>query len=270
MADQTTTTAPPDWLQQYWQNDYLNPMMNLTANPIPVYGGPTVAPWNQNQNTAANMMYGFATNGTPTGNAANGAIIRQANGVSNPYAGNNPYLQSVINNSNADIAKAYATGTAAQTDAAAARAGAYGGSGYNEMVGLNQKNLAQQLAQNTSNLQYQNYLNSGNLFEQDQNRQLQAASLGPASQGADLSAMNGLFNVGTAQQGNTQSNLDAMRNLFTQQVQAPFTTLDLRGNALSRVNGGSVQTINGPGTSPAAYAGLIPIFASIISSFGNG
>ena len=263
MADQTTTTSAPDWLQPYWQN-YLQRTQALTNNPMPVYNGPLVAPWNQNQNTAAGMMNQFATNGTVAGNAANSAIARQANGVGNPYAGDNPYLQGVIDNSNADIAKAYATGTAAQTDASAARAGAYGGSGYQEQVGMNQDMLAKNLAANTSNLRFQNYQTSATLFNTDQQRQLAAASLGPASQGADLSAMQGLFNMGGAQQANTQANFDAMKNYFTQSQQSPFSSLDILGNAISRAQGNTgTTTLNGPGGSNFNWAGLLPIIAAL-------
>lgn len=269
MADQTQTTAWPSELAPYWTS-YLQRVNQLTSAPMPVYGGPQVAPWNQNQNTAAAMMNQFATNGSPAGNAANLALIRQANGVANPYEGDNPYLQSMIDSSNADISKAYANGVAAQTDAAAARAGAYGGTGYQSQVGMNQDMLAKNLAANTSNLRYQNYINSGNLFGQDQNRQLQAAALGPQSQAADMSAMQGLFNVGTAQQGTTQADFDAARKYFTQTVQSPFTSLDIFGSAISRAQGNTgTMTTDGPGTSPLAYAGLLPIIYAAMTA-GSG
>jgi hypothetical protein len=121
---QTQTNSADAFSQPYWQQ-YLSGLNNtLGNNPITPYGGPTVAPWNQSQNTAANMQYQFATNGTPTGNAANAAIQNQTQGAMNPYAtqqnqyqgqtnayaGDNPYLQNVINSSNADIAKAYELG----------------------------------------------------------------------------------------------------------------------------------------------------------------
>jgi hypothetical protein len=283
---QTQTNSADAFSQPYWQQ-YLSGLNNtLGNNPITPYGGPTVAPWNQSQNTAANMQYQFATNGTPTGNAANAAIQNQTQGAMNPYAtqqnqyqgqtnayaGDNPYLQNVINSSNADIAKAYAEGIGAQTDAAFNQAGAYGGSAYQGQVANNQDMLAKNLAANTSNLRYNNYLNSGQLAGQDlsrnaglaenylnrttgaydstQNRTLGAAQLGLASQGVDQAAINGLFNMGTAQQGNTQDVLNSMNNYYTQSQLAPFTGYDLMGNALSRYSAANnQQTMQLPGTS---------------------
>lgn len=237
----TQTNSNVGWLQPYWQK-WLSNVSNITPSAMPVYGGPTVAPMNNAQNTAIDMMGQFATNGTPAGNAANGAITNIASGTTNPYEGQNPALQSMIDQSNADIAKAYSVGTAAQTDSAAARNGAYGGTGYQEQTGLNQQALGHALAENTSGLQYQNYLNSGNLYNQDRNAQLQASQLGLASQGVDQNAINGLFGLGSAQQGNTQSVLGSMQNYFNQQTQAPFAASSILGNALSQASGAPATT----------------------------
>ena len=220
---QTQTNSADAFSTPYWQQ-YLSGLNNtLGQNPITPYGGPTVAPWNAYQNTAANMQYQFATNGTPTGNAANAAIQNQTQGAMNPYAtgtnpyqgqqnaytgqtvgqtnnpyigqtnayaGDNPYLQSVIDSSNADISKAYAQGIGAQTDAAFNQAGAYGGSAYQNQVANNQDMLAKNLAANTSNLRYNNYLNSGQLAGQDLSRNTaaygQQAALNTGNQLTDL------------------------------------------------------------------------------------
>src|SRR6478609_874297 len=172
----TTTTGPP-WLTPDWQS-YVQRTQNLTNGPLPTYGGPTVAPWNPQQQTAADMWTQFATNGTPTGNAANSAIQTQSNGVANPYAtqtnayqGNNPYLQQMVSGVNQNMSDAYARGTAAQTDAAAARGGAYGGSGYNELTAANNKAFGQALGNVDAGLYSQNYYNSGQLADNQLNRE---------------------------------------------------------------------------------------------------
>ena len=283
---QTQTNSADAFSTPYWQQYLSGLNTTLGNNPITPYSGPTVAPWNAYQNTAGNMMYQFATNGTPTGNAANTAIQTQAQGnmnpyatgtnpyqgQTNPYAGDNPYLQNVIDSSNADIAKAYAQGIGAQTDAAFNQAGAYGGSAYQNQVANNQDMLAKNLAANTSNLRYNNYLNSGQLagtdlarnagladsylnrttgaYDTAQGRSLNAAQLGLASQGVDQNAIQGLYGMGAAQQGNTQDVLNAMQNYYTQSQLAPFTGYDLMGNALSRYSAAnSLQTMQGDGTS---------------------
>ena len=278
MADTSTSTST-SWTQPMW-NSYFSGLSGLLGqkqdgsfNPLPTYGGPTVAPFTQAQNTALDMGLQYATNGTPAGNAANAAIVNQAQGVANPYAsqtnpyaGNNPYLQNMLDASNADIVKNFQLGTAAQRDAAMARGGAYGGSAYNEMTGLDAQGLAKALAQNESNVRGQNYYNSANLaqqgiqnqigaFDNTQNRSLQAASLGLGSQGVDQSAINNLFNLGQQQQGYTQNILNGMQNQFSNQVQSNFLPYDIYGNALSRAQGNQVTTTNSvPGSSGWAHA----------------
>ena len=251
MADVSTSTST-NWLQQQWQQ-YLTGLQNVlppNGGPMPVYGGPTVAPLNQYQTTAGDMMNQLATNGTPAGNAANNAIVNQANGTTNPYMGNGPQFQGLLNGVNQNMTDAYQRGTAAQTDASMARQGAYGGSGYNELTAANNKALGQAIGNTDANLYYQNYQNSGNLYNQDQNRQLQAAGLGLASQGVDQNAINGLNNIGNQQQGNTQNVLDAMQNYFGNSQQANLIPSDIMGNALSRASGASTTTTQSvPGSS---------------------
>ncbi len=199
MADplvSTTTSSgqsgPVDWMNGNWQN-YINRVNGMTGQPLPVYGGPTVAPLNPYQNTAGDMSYQFATNGSAAGNAAANTatnfaqtgggfnpyagmqnpyagLVNPMYGQTNPYAGDNPYLQQQIDASNADITKAYSQGTAAQTDAAFNQAGAYGGSAYQGQVANNQDMLGKTLAANTNNYRYNNYLNSGQLANSDLSR----------------------------------------------------------------------------------------------------
>src|SRR6478672_6337906 len=116
MADQTQTTT--NWLQPQWQ-DYLSKLNGaLGSTNFAPYSGQTVAPWNQNQNTAADMWSQFAQNGTPAGNAASGAAQSLASGTYNPYAGAtnpmagqaNPFTQQVVNNTNQSMTDAYGRG----------------------------------------------------------------------------------------------------------------------------------------------------------------
>jgi hypothetical protein len=283
----TSTSTATGFAQPYW-NSYLSNMSQLTANPMPVYGGPTVAPQNQMQQTANSMGYDLATGGSPAGNAANAQIVNQASTggganpyatTANPYMGNNPYLQQMIGSSNADITNAYTNAIAPQTDAANIRSGAYGGSGYQEQTGQNQLQLARALAQNTSNLQGQNYYNSGqlaenslnratNAFQNQQQNALQGSALGLQSQGMDWNAINGLNALGTQQQSNTQNDLGAQQQYFGNTVQAPFLSQNLMGNAISQATGGTGTTTQqlGLGQSYIPFGiagGLASIFAAL-------
>jgi len=286
----TSTSTATGFAQPYW-NSYLSNMSQLTANPMPVYGGSTVAPQNGMQLTANDMGYNLATNGSPAGNMANAQIVNQAATgggpnpyatMANPYMGNNPYLQQMIGSSNADITNAYTNAIAPQTDAANIRSGAYGGSGYQEQTGQNQLQLARALAQNTSNLEGQNYYNSGQLaenslnratgaFQNQQQNALQGAGLGLQSQGMDWNAINGLNALGTQQQGNTQNDLNAQQQYFGNVVQAPFLSQNLMGNAISQATGGTGTTTQqlglGQSYSPFGIAGGL---ASIIAALTGG
>ena len=234
----TGTNSNVDWLQPYWQQ-WLQQGLGAIPSSMPVYGGPRVAPMNLYQNTGADMMGQVATNGTPAGNAANSAISSIADGSqANPYIGlNNPALQSVIQNSNNNIADAFARGTGAQTRAAFGSAGGFGGSAYQEQQAANDKTLAQQLAANTDNLNYGAYLDSANTFANDRAAQLSAAGLGLGSQMDDAALAQGLFGIGGAYQGNTQANMDALQSQFNEQTMAPITALQLQGSMLGQASG---------------------------------
>ena len=265
MADQTTTvTNGNEWLQPYWQQ-WLTNLQNITPSSMPVYNGPTVAPQNQNQLTSYDMMSQFAQNGTAASNAAKDAITGIANGSNvNPYMGVNPYTQQVIDSTNKNMTDAYARGTAAQTDAAMARQGAYGGSAYNELTSANNQALANAIGNVDSGLLNQNYYNNANMYQQGVQNQLNAANLGLGSQSYDLAAINGLNQAGNQQQGYTQNVLGGMQDLFNRTTQAPFTSSAILGSGLSQASGAPTSqttTVNGPGQSPWSFLG--PILSGI-------
>ena len=263
MADQTTTTT--SWLQPQWQ-DYLNNLKGLTANPLEVYGGQTVATPSGLQQNSWDMANQFMTNGSPTLNAANGAIqglssgaYNPYQGATNPYAGTNPFVNQVVNQSNQQITDAYGRGVAAQTDSAAARAGSFGGSGYQEQVGANQRNLGDALAANTSGLLKENYYQNMNQANLDANRNLQAtmggAGLGLQSANQDLASIMAGNQLGTQATGYQQQLADAMKNYYQDTQMEPFVRSDIMGNALSRAGGaGSSTTQQLPGQSGWANA----------------
>ena len=262
---------PPSYTQQPWQ-DYVANAGALGQQGLPVYTGQTVAPLSQQSQAGIGQLTSLATQGSPLYNTAQTNLIGTLQGdfmnpyatAANPYIGNNPYLQQMIGQSNQNITDAFSRGTAAQTDAAAARAGAYGGSGWQEAQQANQEALGRTLAQNTSGLLGQNYYNSASLAEQGLNRaasageqerarQLQAAGMAPGYQSADINAIQAMMGGGDQVQNYQQQLLNAAAGLFGQYQQAPWQLSDLIGSALSRASGGqgtTSQSIVGPGVSP--------------------
>jgi len=166
----TTTQELPDWAQPYAQQ-LLQRGADLSNQPVPQYGGQTVAGLSGTQNQGITNTNQAATN---AGNLANQAsqYANQVTGssgpqVNNPYTGNvtastaadsyadpsnNPYLQNVINSSNNAITTAYNNTTAPQTLAQFRNAGAFGGSAQQQATANNEYQLGQALAANTANI----------------------------------------------------------------------------------------------------------------------
>lgn len=266
---QTSRWEPPDYTKQPWQ-DYIARAGEMLAGGLQPYGGQTVANFSPMLGGGLQMLTDYAMQGTPERAAGGAAILNATQGNMNPYAtvanpfmGGNPYLDQMINASNAKITDQYKRGVAAQTDAAAARAGAYGGSGYQEAVQHNQEQLLGSLANNTNSLLSNQYNQSANMAENALNRAtgaydntmtraLQGAQIGQGQQGLDLGAIQAMIQGGQIPMAYQQKILDAGQNYYNQQQQAPFTLMDFLGGALSRASGGmGTQTNTVPGQSNA-------------------
>lgn len=264
---------PPSYTQPGWQN-YLSGAQNLAAQGLPQYQGEVVAPLNPMTTAGLQQLSDFTQQGTPERIAGGQAIVNAAQGQMNPYAaaqnpfiGQNPYLSSMIDQSNSKIADRYQSGTAAQNDASFARSGAYGGSAWQDQTSRNQQDLASALASNTNTLLKGNYDQSASLAESGLNRgasgwqsgvgnSLQAAQVGIGQQGADQSAIQAMISGGQIPQQQLQQLLTAGQQYYQQGQQAPFTLSDFLGSALSRASGGQgTQTYTTPGVSPIT-AGL--------------
>lgn len=217
-GSQTTTQEfkPPGHTQPYWES-YVQKGNILANQPYQQSGLPTVAPINDYQNTAMQLMYDRALYGAPDINAGRGAAMNAAQGnYANPYATNvqgiasgqayNPYSEGLYNLSqqsnpytsdaytqqifdqNAQaMAKAYAEGGAAQNDTAAAMAGAFGGSGWEDMALKGQANLASEVGKMGSNLLQQQQQYKGQMYNQDYANMLQSLGLGTQMYQGDVS-----------------------------------------------------------------------------------
>jgi hypothetical protein len=185
----------------------------------------------------------------------------------NPYEGDNPYLNGMVNASNTDITNAFQHTTQAAHQGAAARAGAFGGSGDLQQQGIDNKALADSLAQNESNLRGQNYYNSANLANQDSANALNAAGQMTGVNNAEMQNLAALNQSGQQNQAYGQSQIDAQKALMNQIAQWQSSVMDLRGNALSRASGqggSSTASTLGPGFSTAqgGLGGLLALLGS--------
>jgi hypothetical protein len=206
----------------------------------------------------------------------------------NPFGGaTNPAFEQMLDYTRNNMTDAYRRGTAAQTDAAAARGGAYGGSAYNELTAANNKafgealggmesqaradqyNRAAGLAEQQFGRQMQGigteaqqrfgqYGQAGQMAENVFGRQMQGLGMMPAMQSGDIQMLQALLGGGELSRGLDQQELEGQIQRHYQNVQQPLMAMDVLFNALTRAGGGAGTTSSqmmGPGFSPV-QAGL--------------
>ena len=234
----------PSFLQPYAPL-YAQMGYNLTGMPYQPYPYETVAPFTQDQNAAMDMVRQRSMAGSPVVNAAQQQTLNTINGdYLNPST--NPYLQQTFDQAAGRVTDAFSRGTAAQTDARFARAGAFGGSAWNEMQGANQQALGDSLAGMAANI-------FGNNYAQERNRQQQATQFAPNLAAQDYRDAEALLNVGGMQQQQGQNYLTDDMQRFQQAQQYPFQQFQTFGQIFNPALGGqSTQTL--PGVNPVAGA----------------
>jgi hypothetical protein len=296
----TQEFKPPEYTKGGWEA-YLNGQTALLNRPYEQSGIPQVAPWNEYQDTAARIMFDKAMEGTPMGNAANGAFMNIASGnmanpfampmadlaaQDNPYFGD-PYTQQLISQNTKEMTDAFAGGTAAQSDAAAAMSGAFGGSGHQQQQTANAAALAKQVANATTGIQHQQQQvgmqgwnqgmankmaalqGAGGMYGQDVGHMLQGAQgglMGDAQYNQDL---QGLMGAGNSMNNYVQQLLGQYNNQWATQQGYDATQYENYGNALGRASGSyGGSTTTQPGASQlggllglgAGAAGLYSLF----------
>lgn len=260
---------PPDFAKAGWEtaSGMADQMLNNPWNPyMGMRGG--AAPINSDQYRAGDLVYQTATLGSPDTNAGRGAATDFANGMyvnSNPWL-SNEYTQNAINQNADAMARAYAVGTAAQHDSAAARAGAYGGSAANEVQANGAAGLANQIGQMANNYQLQHQNAGAQDYQNSMAQMLQGAQLGMGGQGLDLNAANALSNWGQKQQDYTNTLLGQAEQRYNEGNNYSQAQLQNYLNMLSQMSGaGNVQTQSIPGASP--WANLLGAGAAGIGAY---
>jgi hypothetical protein len=331
----TQEFKPPEMTKPGWQG-YLDAATALRDRPYEQSGLPQVAPMNDYQDAANKLAYDLGTYGTPQGNAANGAFYNAASGTyANPWAqnltglamgeGGNPalggyeqmansgpnpytsdaYTQQMIKDSSENMANAYATGDAANMNAAAARSGAFGGSAHDQRAQAGAAGLAKQVGQNANQMLQQQQQYKGNMYNQDFSNRMGALGgfantynqdianmMGANAQGGQMyqndignilagaqgglagnqdyrQNLSGLMQAGNNQNSYYQKLLDQYNNQWATQEGYDALQNDIFGTALSRASGSyGGQATTGPGQSPwANLGGLLAGGAGLYSLF---
>lgn len=267
----TSTTELPKWAQGSAQ-ELLNRGAALSRQEMPVYDGQRSADLNGMQTQGMSMVQNRALNGSADINAGSQALQGTLGGQylgrdtgTNAYMGDNPYLQASIDKAAGDITRNY-HGAVNATDATMARAGAFGGSAWQQAQDANSRNLAQGLQDSATSMRMQNYNQSAGLAEAKLDRNNSAFQAERANQmaGLPLALQYGnqaytdaaqLQGAGEIQYGADQQKLTDQMDYFNEKAQSPYKQLDVLGNTIrAAVGGGSSVSSTGPGANPWAQA----------------
>ena len=238
-GSQTVTQKfePPGYTQGAWQ-DFLTGAQNLTQQPFNQYTGMTVSPWNGTQDAAAGLTAETALNGSPDANAARASnmAVSQGQFLGNPYA-SDEYVNHAIG-SNADLmTQNYLRAIQPGNDAAMARAGAFGGSGWQQQQDAQQQGLAKQIGDMSNTYRLQNAQQGMGDYRSGVGQMLGANSQAQGYQAQDMANANQLMGVGNAQNQYTQALLNAQQNNWTAQQNYPAQQLGILQQALQSASG---------------------------------
>ena len=241
-GDDTVTQQQqlPDFLQPYAPM-YAQMGYDLSQMPFNPYPYETVAPFAQDQMSAMDMVRQRAMAGSPVTNAAQGQALSTIQGdYLNPQT--NPYLQQTYDLAADRMGDAFSRGTAAQTDANFSRAGAFGGSAWQEAQEGNQRAFGDSLANLGNQVFGQNY-------QRERQNQLGMTQFAPNLAAQDYRDAEALLNVGGMQQGLGQQYLTDDAQRFQQAQQYPYQQFQTFGQMFNPALG-SQSTQTSPGVSP--------------------
>lgn len=175
--NQTTTTQVqiPEEVKPLL-SDYLNRASGLSQQPAN----------NLMMQHGANDMWGQAVNSYGGIDAARTGLMGVAAGQGYDQ---NPYFDATVQKSMGDITRNYQEAIAPQTNANFARAGAFGGSAWQQANERNQRALGEALG-NTSNA-----MRSGN-YQNERQNQMQAYGLLPSVSQSGMGVAQNLYGMG--------------------------------------------------------------------------
>lgn len=227
----TTTQELPKWITPS-ARALLNRGLRVSRRPYQAYSGERVAGLDPYDTVRADteQARGYL------GDTVEGRYLDPAS---------NPYLQATYDQAARGVVDQYRRGTAAQTDARAARAGAFGGSAYDELVAANQYDLGQTLNNLATNIY-------GGAYANERGLQQQAASSLPGV-GAPIADLERDY---------AQQRLDEDYANFVERRDYPLRGLDILGSVIG-------QSMGRAGTSTQTGPAFFPRTSPITSALGG-
>jgi hypothetical protein len=270
---QTQVKELPAWAQPYAEN-LLQSGMQAIDQPPQTYTGMRIAPQNAWQQEGMAMTAGRALSGSPDEIAARQQNLATQTGMylgANPWLGQD-YTQRAIEANAQSMGRAYAGGTAAQLDAAAARARAFGGTGYQQQVAQNEMGLGNAIGQMANQYQLGRTGMGVQDWQAERNNMIQNNPYAMQAAQQDYINAQHLYNVGGAQNQYTQQLLNQAYSDFLTQQNLPFQQIDRAGNLLGMAVGNTgVSTMTGPQPSSFdRYAQLAGLGIGAYGAYGAG
>jgi hypothetical protein len=289
----STTTNIPQWMSDYYQG-LIARSNQIAAEPYQAYGGPRIAGFTDDTRNAFNLTRQAADAYQGPLQQALG-LVDEATGegsggvaAATPYMGQaaqrfpgavqqymDPYQQNVIDRAKLEARRFYDESLMPGLTGRFAGAGQYGSSAHMREANRAARDITEGLQSKADASLSQAYTNAGQMFGQDQGRQLglaqlagqlgtqrsaqqldasrQLGALGEASQALGLKGAGALNLVGAQQQQLNQANLDTAYQDFQRQTQYPRETADWLAGIIKGVP--APQSSSTTGTAPASSVG---------------
>lgn len=247
-------SEPPAYIQPY-ATEYLGRASALSNQPYQPFPGstattnPRIAALAPETTRGMQMTMERALSGSPELNAAKAQFGGTMRG---DYLNSNPYLDATFGQAARSVTDQYTNAIMPSMTAAASRAGAMGGSAFNEM----QQQSRYGLGQNLNNLATDIY---GGNYQQERNRQAQMMAQTPFFADQGYKDAQAVLGVGDISRGYNQDIINAQIQDFDAARLQQFKNLDVLGNAINVGSGGSgTTTTTGPNPYRSnPYAGMI-------------
>ena len=224
----TTTMAPSKEVAPYLK-PYMDQAGAISSTPYSPYQGQQIADINGQQQMGMGMTSAQALNGFQ-GQSEAGQNYQDLMGGKFLDPNSNPWLAANAQKAMGDISNAYKTGTMPQTDSAASRAGAFGGSAWQQMVGNNERQLGDSLGNAANQFYGQNYAN-------ERSNQMHGLDIAGQMQNLGYTDSKNLTAVGDNYRQYQQDLLNQSQNNYNDYMNYPQKQLDIMGNAIRATMG---------------------------------
>ena len=237
----TVKNAPADQVLPFLE-PYMKRASDLSNTAYQPYQGQQIAELNDAQQAGMGLQSAQALNGFQ-GQAEGNQLYQDTLAGKYLTPDSNPYLQATAQS----IGNEFNRTVAAQNNSLQRQAGAFGNSGLQQKMSMDNAGLAGQL----NNLYGQNYAN-------ERNNQMQALGMMPTMQNLGYTDAQKLSQVGDSQRQYQQDLLNQQQTNYQQAMQYPYAQLDVLGNAIkSTMGAGGSSTSTSPLYKPSPVAGMM-------------